>query len=62
MADLKKDKNPYANSDGTPIDGKEPKFFAWAREQELKRRKGLPASEVRAIEKSERALNRRMMS
>ena len=54
--------NPYANTDGTPVEGKEPEFFAWAREYELKRRQTLPAATVKAMEKSEQALARRMQS
>ncbi len=62
MADAPPNKNPYAKQDGSPIDGKEPEFFAWGREQELKRREQLPKAEREAIEKSEQALDRRMNS
>jgi hypothetical protein len=62
MANTIKDNNPFGNPDGTPIDGKEDEFFAWGREQELKRREKLPESERKAIEKSEQALDRRMNS
>jgi hypothetical protein len=55
-------KNPFGKPDGTPIDGKEPEFFAWAREKELERRKTLPKEERESIERSENALDRRMNS
>ncbi len=54
--------NPYANPDGTPKDGKDAEFFAWARKKELDRRKTLPEEEVKKIEESEQALAKRMDS
>lgn len=62
MADPKQNKNPYADKDGFPMDGKETQFFAWARDQELQRRKSLPEDERKAIEVSEQALAKRMNS
>ncbi len=59
---LKKDKNPFSNEDGTPREGFEPQFFAWAREKEIERRKALPEDVVKAIEESEQALAKRMDS
>jgi len=57
-----KDKNPYLEPDGTPIEGKEPEAFAWGRAYELKRRESLPEAERKSIEESEQALARRMQS
>lgn len=56
------DINPYAKPDGTPVYGKEPEFFSWARAWELERRKHLPEAEVKALEESEEALAKRMNS
>ncbi len=54
--------NPYGNEDGTPKEGFEPQFFAWAREKEIERRKALPEDVVKVIEASEEALAKRMNS
>jgi hypothetical protein len=63
MPKLDLSQNPYSLPGGRePIPGKELEFFAWAREWELERRKSLPEEEVRAIEASEQALDRRMNS
>jgi hypothetical protein len=62
MAKYSHDMDPYSNPDGTPIDGKEPEFFTWAREWELERRKALSKEEREALEKSEQALAARMNS
>lgn len=60
--DNKIETNPYGNKDGTPKDGYESQFFAWAREKELERRKFLIEDIVKAIEESEQALVKRMNS
>ena len=58
----RKENNPHANPDRTPIDGQEPDFFAWGRDQELQQRESLPAEEREAIQESEQALDKRMNS
>lgn len=55
-------KNPYANKDGSPIDGKEPEFFAWLKDRAKEKFDKLPPEEQKIVEESERALNDRMNS
>lgn len=55
-------KNPYGTDEGIPIKGKEPEFFQWAREQELKSREHLPDELQKKREESEQALRDRMNS
>lgn len=55
-------KNPYSNANGSPIDGKEPEFFAWERNRDKKRLNVLPAAEKEKELKAQRDLNDRMQS
>jgi hypothetical protein len=54
--------NPYANLDGSPIEGNEPEFFAYANEVEDKRISHLPANEQDKAKRSKAALADRMNS
>jgi hypothetical protein len=56
------DKNPYANPDGSSIDGKEPEFFEWEKQKDKQRLDKLPEAEKQADIDSQRALNDRMQS
>jgi hypothetical protein len=54
--------NPYANPDGSPIDGKEPEFFAWAANKAKEKLNLLTPEEREKVQQAERDLNRRMQS
>jgi len=58
----KKIKNPFANEDGSPIDGEEPDFFEWEKQRAIKELDKLPPEEKEKAIESERALNERMNS
>jgi hypothetical protein len=53
-------KNPYANADGSPIDGKEPEFFDWESKKDKDRLEALPNQEKEKELKAQRDLNDRM--
>ncbi len=59
---MEKNKNPFANTDGSPIDGKEPEFFEWEKENSKSELKKLPEEIQAEIIDSERELNKRMDS
>lgn len=60
--DNKEKHNPYANPDGSPIDGKEDLFFEWEIENDKKRLDKLPEN-IKAEElASQEALQKRMES
>jgi hypothetical protein len=54
--------NPYAAKDGSPLDGKEPEFFAWERDHKLKETKKLSKEDQAKVKDSEEALAKRMDS
>lgn len=58
----KKENNPYANPDGSPIDGKEEEFFDWEKQKDKERLDLMPKEERDAAIASQRALNDRMQS
>lgn len=55
-------KNPYANPDGSPIDGKEPEFFEWEKNKDKDRLDKLPDDQKQAEIDAQRDLNKRMQS
>ena len=55
-------RNPFAKPDGSPIDGKEPDFFAWLKARAKEKFDKLPPHEQKIVAESERALNERMNS
>jgi hypothetical protein len=55
-------KNPFANPDGSPVEGKEFEFFDWAREQELKRRALLSKEEQSRLRSADKHLAAKMNS
>ncbi len=59
---MEKEKNPYANPDGSPIDGNEPEFFAWEKDQAEKRLNAMSPEEREKAIKSQEALQKRMES
>lgn len=50
---MKKEKNPYANDNGEPLEGKFPEFMKWIKDEELARRKKLPKSEQEKLKKAD---------
>lgn len=55
-------KNPFANEDGSPIDGQEKDFFDWEIEHSRQELEKLPEEKQIEILESEHALNKRMDS
>jgi hypothetical protein len=55
-------KNPYANPDGSPIDGKEPEFFEWEKNKDKERLDKLPEGEKAAEIEAQQDMNKRMQS
>lgn len=51
-------KNPYAKKDGTPIEGKEFEFFAWAAKEQKDKMKGMTDDQKKSI----KAIQDRMKS
>lgn len=56
------EKNPYANSDGTPIKGKEFEFLDWAIEQDKKRISKLSPKDQKEEQKTANRLRDKMES
>jgi hypothetical protein len=54
--------NPYANPDGSPIEGKEPEFFDWAKQFDKKRLEELPENVKKEEIESQESLQKRMES
>ncbi|HEV8079560.1 MAG TPA: hypothetical protein VGP43_02525 [Chitinophagaceae bacterium] len=54
--------NPFEESDGGPVSGKVKEFFAFAREQELKRRSALPLSEQEKLKEADSHMAKKMNS
>lgn len=59
---MNNDKNPYANPDGSPIDGKEPEFFEWEKNKDKERLNKLSPEEKKAEISAQQDLNKRMQS
>lgn len=62
---MKKDeekKNPFANPDGSPIDGKEPEFYEWEIVKDKERLSNLTEQEKKEDIESQKALQKRMES
>ncbi len=57
-----KAQNPYANPNGSPKPGKEPEFFEWSRNEELKRISTLSKSNQNSTNNSQKELALRMKS
>lgn len=55
-------KNPYAKSDGAPINGKEREFWAWMEEQRQKGLSKLSPEEREKKEQADERLSKRMDS
>jgi len=59
---MKAEINPFAHPDGSPKEGKEPEFFAWAKNWAERRLKNMSPEERDKAIKSQKALQRRMES
>lgn len=56
------DRNPFANDDGSPIDGKEAEFFNWGIEQAKRRLLRLTPEEQTKQLEADRLMNDKMNS
>ncbi|MEP7256916.1 MAG: hypothetical protein ABI687_00970 [Flavitalea sp.] len=57
-----KKRNPFANPDGSPKEGKENDFYDFARAQTPENRNEIPLSDEEIIVEAEKALGERMDS
>lgn len=62
MRKIKNIKNPYATKDGSPLNGKEEEYFAWAKQKAAAELAKLPKNKQKEMIASEKALAKRMNS